>query len=90
MLDLAKGLFEDTTSLEVVINKVMKQSIELIPCQSCSVLLLDKDCKPRKAEVCALGDYGIWLDMVKEIMKACVGLMKKVSEQCDVAVILSP
>ena len=45
LLHLAKGLFEDTTKLEVVINKVMQQSMELIPCESCTVLLLDQDCK---------------------------------------------
>ncbi len=43
ILHLAKGLFEDTTKLEVMIDKVMQKSMELIPCQQSSVLLLDKD-----------------------------------------------
>ena len=84
MLDLARGLFEDTTSLEVVINKVMQQSIELIPCQSCSVLLLDKECKPQKAEVCrGRLDVG-----VRQLGRHAghVELMKKASEQCDMTV----
>jgi hypothetical protein len=41
LLHLAKGLFEDTTKLEVVINKVLQQSMELIPCECSSVLLLE-------------------------------------------------
>lgn len=45
LLHLAKGLFEDTTKLEVVINKMMQQSMELIPCECCAVLLLDTDGK---------------------------------------------
>jgi len=42
LLHLARELFEDTTKLEVVMTKVMQESMELIPCQNCSVLLLDK------------------------------------------------
>ena len=45
LLHLARGLFEDTTKLEVVINKMMQQSMELIPCVCCAVLLLDTDNK---------------------------------------------
>ncbi len=43
MLHLSRGLFEDTTQLEVVMDKVMQKSMELTPCEFCSVLLLDKD-----------------------------------------------
>lgn len=45
LLQLTQGLFEDTTCLEVVMKKVMTQSLELIPCHRCSVLLVDDDSK---------------------------------------------
>ena len=45
LLQLARDLFEDTTNLELVMTKVMQESMELIPCQHCSVLLLDMDSK---------------------------------------------
>ncbi len=43
LLQLTQGLFEDTTCLEVVMEKVMQQSLELIPSESCTVLLIDED-----------------------------------------------
>lgn len=42
LLQLARGLFEDTTSTEVMVRKVMLESQELIPCEHCTVLLLDQ------------------------------------------------
>lgn len=48
LLKLTQSLFEDTTCLEVVMTKVMEKSLELIPSESCTVMLLDMDCK----EVC--------------------------------------
>ena len=43
LLQLTKGLFEDTTRLGVVMKKVMQQSLELIPSERCAVLLIDQD-----------------------------------------------
>ena len=51
MLHVSRCLFEDTTKLEVIIDKVMQKSMELIPCQQSTVLLLDTD---SDAEVCRL------------------------------------
>ncbi len=45
LLQLTQGLFEDTTCLEVVMEKVMQQSLELIPSECCTVLLIDEDSK---------------------------------------------
>ncbi len=45
LLRLTRDLFEDTTCLELVIKKVMLQSLELIPSERCAVLLLDQDNK---------------------------------------------
>ena len=41
LLGLARGIFEDTTSLSVMIKKIMLQAQELIPCEMCRVLLVD-------------------------------------------------
>ena len=48
LLQLARDLFEDTTNLEVMMKKVMMESMELIPSERCSVMLIDQD----KKEVC--------------------------------------
>lgn len=47
-MQLARDLFEDTTNLEVMMKKVMVESMELIPSERCSVLLIDED----QSEVC--------------------------------------
>lgn len=41
LLDLAKKLFEDQTSLDRMVIKIMMQATELVKCQRCTVLLLD-------------------------------------------------
>ena len=43
LLQLARGLFEETTSLEAMMQKVMLESLELIPCERCTVLLIDQE-----------------------------------------------
>ncbi len=43
MLHLAKGLFEDATSLEVMIKRIITEAHELIPCRKAIVLLLDTE-----------------------------------------------
>ena len=43
LLQLARDLFEDTTNLEVMMKKVMMESMELIPSERCSVMLIDQD-----------------------------------------------
>ena len=48
LLQLARDLFEDTTNLEVMMKKVMMESMELIPSERCSVMLIDQE----KNEVC--------------------------------------
>ena len=45
MLDLAKKLFEDQTSLDRMVTKIMMQSTELVKCERCTVLLLDTNNK---------------------------------------------
>ena len=45
LLQLARGLFEDTTSLEVVVRKIMVESQELVPCERCTVMLIDQENK---------------------------------------------
>ena len=45
LLQLARGLFEDTTSLEVVMRKIMVESQELVPCERCTVMLIDQENK---------------------------------------------
>lgn len=51
LLQLARDLFEDTTNLEVMMKKVMMESMELIPSERCSVMLIDMDRNDH--EVCA-------------------------------------
>lgn len=41
LLQLTQGLFEDTTSMELMMRKIMLESQELIPCEQCTVLLID-------------------------------------------------
>jgi len=41
LLDLAKKLFEDQTSLDRMVTKIMMQATELVKCERCTVLLLD-------------------------------------------------
>ena len=41
LLELAKKLFEDQTSLDRMVTKIMMQSTELVKCERCTVLLLD-------------------------------------------------
>lgn len=48
LLQLARDLFEDTTNLEIMMKKVMMESMELIPSERCSVMLIDQE----KDEVC--------------------------------------
>ena len=43
LLNLARDLFEDTTNLELMMKKVMIESMELIPSEKCSVMLIDQD-----------------------------------------------
>jgi len=52
LLQLTQGLFEDTTKLEVVMKKVMHQSLELIPSETCAVLLIDEDSKEVGEAMC--------------------------------------
>ena len=42
-MQLAKGLFEEATSLQEMMRRVLSEAQELIPCQKCVVLLLDDD-----------------------------------------------
>ena len=43
LLNLARDLFEDTTNLDLMMKKVMIESMELIPSEKCSVMLIDQD-----------------------------------------------
>ena len=45
LLELAKKLFEDQTSLDRMVSKIMMQSTELVKCERCTVLLLDANNK---------------------------------------------
>ena len=45
LLQLTRGLFEDTTSLELMMKKIMLESQELIPCQHCTVMLVNQESK---------------------------------------------
>lgn len=47
LLDLAKKLFEDQTSLDRMVTKIMMQATELVKCERCTVLLLDTNNKVR-------------------------------------------
>ena len=41
LLELAKKLFEDQTSLDRMVTKIMMEATELVKCERCTVLLLD-------------------------------------------------
>ena len=43
LLDLARGLFEETASLDAMMSKVMKDALELIPCEHCTVVTIDQE-----------------------------------------------
>ena len=45
LLDLARGLFEETASLDAMMSQVMKEAQELIPCEHCTVVILDQEDK---------------------------------------------
>ena len=48
LLDLAKKLFEDQTSLDRMVMKIMMQATELVKCERCTVLLLNTNNKVRR------------------------------------------
>ncbi|XP_038046831.1 cGMP-specific 3',5'-cyclic phosphodiesterase-like isoform X4 [Patiria miniata] len=41
LLQLARGIFEEQTSLESVVHKIMKEAITLLKCERCLVFLLE-------------------------------------------------
>ena len=43
LLDLARGLFEETASLDAMMSKVMKDALELIHCEHCTVVTIDQE-----------------------------------------------
>ena len=43
LLDLARGLFEETASLDAMMSKVMKEAQELIPCEHCTIIIVDQE-----------------------------------------------
>ena len=43
LLDLARGLFEETASLDAMMTQVMKEAQQLIPCEHCTVIILDQE-----------------------------------------------
>ena len=45
LLDLARGLFEETASLDAMMSQVMKEAQDLIPCEHCTVVILDQEDK---------------------------------------------
>ena len=40
LLELVHDIFEEQTSLENVVHKIMKRALSLLKCEKCSVLLL--------------------------------------------------
>ncbi|XP_019850838.1 PREDICTED: cGMP-specific 3',5'-cyclic phosphodiesterase-like isoform X2 [Amphimedon queenslandica] len=42
LLELTKKLFEDTTSMEEMIECIMSEALKLIPCEKCIVVVVDK------------------------------------------------
>ena len=51
LLDLARGLFEETASLDAMMTQVMKEAQELIPCEHCTVVILDQEDKEVRVHV---------------------------------------
>ena len=43
LLDLARGLFEETSSLEAMMTQVMREAQHLIPCEHCTIIVLDQE-----------------------------------------------
>ena len=41
MLSLAKGIFEEQTNLDHLVQKIMVEAQDLLKCQRCSVYLVD-------------------------------------------------
>lgn len=46
---MAHGLFEEQTCLDRMVERIMMETQELVPCDKCYVLLRDMDSEP---EVC--------------------------------------
>ena len=43
LLDLARGLFEEAASLDAMMSQVMKEAQQLLPCEHCTVIILDQE-----------------------------------------------
>ena len=45
LLQLAKGIFEDQSNLDVCVHNIMSESLELLDVERCMVFLIDDSCK---------------------------------------------
>ena len=60
LLQLARSIFEEQTSLESVVHKIMKEAITLLKCERCLVFLLeDHDKSVRAGETRDEGHCGL-------------------------------
>lgn len=48
LLQLAKGIFEDQSNLDVCVYNIMSESLELLDVERCMVFLIDDSCKGQK------------------------------------------
>jgi len=81
LLSLAKKLFEDQTSLDRMVEKVMLQATELVKCERCTVLLLDtnKEVGIRQQLPWLLGDtllYSMSHSLMSSVEEGSVAGMK--------------
>ena len=67
LLQVAHGLFEEQTCLDHMVQRIMMETQELVPCDKCYVLLRDMDSKLEVCYTCVcVGVSGVYV-CVKEI-----------------------
>ena len=74
LLQLAHGLFEEQTCLDHMVQCIMMETQELVPCDKCYVLLRDMDSKLEVCYTCVcVGVSGVCVRMKEIVTRVGVG-----------------
>ena len=55
---MARNIFEDTEQLDTVVRRIMTQAEEVLPCERCTVYILDREAmasKRNRSTMCMFG-----------------------------------
>ncbi|XP_072177663.1 cGMP-specific 3',5'-cyclic phosphodiesterase-like isoform X4 [Diadema setosum] len=73
LLQLAKGIFEEQTSLDSVVHKIMKEAVGLLKCQRCLVFILETT---EDSEISFLKGFALMDDDVESIKTIDQAMLK--------------